>query len=326
MNTTVSAPVATASILSAPCEIEYVRCNLCGEDNTRELYRSSDHRFEIDDWEWPVVQCRRCGLAYLNPRPTRRAIGRYYPKCFFSGRDVQAQRKRYLVQLGYLDGLRPGELLDIGCANGDWMSLAADRGWRVTGLEPSGNAQRRAGLEILDSAFPDDGLLTGRLFDVITAWAVFEHLHDPMGAFRRAAELLRPGGQLIIMVPNIRSIFSRFSYQEDVPRHLYFFSEPTLRRYASASGLVLDRVDHRTDLFGGAGRGALRIRVFHWLGWSHREYFRFMRKDRATRFRSHPVLATVGASIGLLERLLISDRMVRTLRISGGVVAIFRKP
>src|ERR1700694_3234310 len=63
--TTSHAAIALANEAGA----EYVVCNLCGRDETTELYRRSDYRFEVDDIEWPLVQCNRCGLAYTHPRP-----------------------------------------------------------------------------------------------------------------------------------------------------------------------------------------------------------------------------------------------------------------
>src|SRR4029453_16901818 len=60
---------------------------------------------------------------------------------------------------------------------------------------------------------------------------------------------------LIIQVPHLRSIQSRWARQEEVPRHLYSFSERTLRAYGNRIGLVLDKIVHSTDLFVGSGRG-----------------------------------------------------------------------
>jgi SAM-dependent methyltransferase len=307
-------------------DTEYTVCNLCGADDARELYRAADYRFQVDRTEWPVVQCRRCSLAYLNPRPAPAAIGRYYPRGFFEGRELEHAVTRYKHQADYLSDISPGRLLDIGCANGDWMYLMTCLGWRVSGIERSPNSSNPHGLDIRRGDFPDSCDYQDNYFDVVTAWAVFEHLHDPMAAFTRVGGLLRSGGYFILLVTNIKSIFSRYSYQEDIPRHLYFFSERTLARYADSAGLYLHQVDHSTKLYGGAGRGALRLRVFSRLGWSRREYFRFIRLPRPERMRRCPAMAALGMLLGGIEHLVLSDWLVCRLRLNGHIVAVMRKP
>ncbi len=304
---------------------ESVACNLCGGYETKELYRASDYRFDLDEREWPVVQCIRCSLAYLNPRPTPDTIGFYYPRAYYEGRSPKTAHVRYEAQNAYLNKLHAGRLLDIGCANGDWISILSRRGWDVAGLEPSPHATNPHRLDIRRGRFPGSVGFPDQSFDVITAWAVFEHLHDPLSAFLFASKLLRPGGTLIILVTNIRSVFSRYSYQEDIPRHLYFFSERTLRAFGERTGLTLDCVNHPTDLYGGSGRGALRLRVYQAFGWTRGEYFRHMRLDRIGRLRASPLITSLGIAAGLVEKLVLSDWLVRRLRINGHIVAQFRK-
>lgn len=306
-------------------EEEWVACNLCGGDRTRELYRASDYRLGCDEREWPVVQCLDCALAYLNPRPTAATIGFYYPPAYYEGRSLEAAGRRYAAQDEYLADSRPGRLLDIGCANGDWIHALPARGWAVAGLEPSPNASNPQGLDIRRARFPEQSGFPDNSFDVVTAWAVFEHLHDPLAAFASAASLLRPEGRLIILVTNIDSVFSRYSYQEDIPRHLYFFSERTLQAYGQRIGLRLERVDHRSDLYGGSGRGALRLRVHQALGWTRARYFRYLHLGRLGRLRAAPLATILGMATGFLERLALSDWLVRKLRINGHIVAQFSK-
>jgi SAM-dependent methyltransferase len=321
-----NATISMSEIQEAPGPgTERVACNLCRAVDATELYRRSDFRFEVDAIEWPLVKCKRCGLAYVNPRPTPDAIWRYYPAFYYEHRDQTVLKVRYELQAQRLANLTPGSLLDIGCANGDWLKLMRDRGWRVAGLEPSPNSDNPHRLDIRKAAI-ETADYPAESFDVITAWAVFEHLHDPMSAFRHVARWLKPGGYLIIAVTNVRSIASRLAYQEDIPRHLHVFSERTLKQYASAVGLELSCVDHDTRLFGGSGRGVVRVRLYQMLGVQPLVYFRAMRLPLAERVRRYPVLALGGVPIALLERLFLPDWLVRRLRLSGTVVSTMRKP
>jgi SAM-dependent methyltransferase len=301
---------------------EYVPCNLCGADDARLLYSLRDYRLRIDDSLWNLVQCRICSLGYLNPRPTVSEIGKYYPQTYFGHRGHMT--RRYAVQAQYVAG-PPGDLLEIGAARGDFMAVMRDRGWRVTGIEPS-TADNPHGLTIHRQRFPEECDLATESFDVITAWAVFEHLHDPASAFQRAASLVRPGGRLVVQVPNLRSINARFARLEDIPRHLYFFNPTTLRRFAALAGLRLEAIHHTTNMYGGSGRSVLRRLLIHATGGDDDAFFSFYATPRRQRFRQAPALATVWTATAALERLLISDWLVRAARISGQVVAMMRRP
>lgn len=302
---------------------ETVACNLCGSTDVRLLYRQKDFRFWVDAVEWNLVVCEGCGLGYLNPRPTVAEIGRYYPPRYYA--DRQSAGARYARLAGYVPG-EAGRLLDVGTARGDFLAVMRDRGWEVTGIEPSTDAEPLPGVRVLRLRFPEGCDLPEESFDVVTAWAVFEHLHDPAAAFRACARVLRPGGRLVVQVPNLHSISARWARQEDIPRHLYFFSEQTLDRFAAASGLSLDRVVHTTDLFGGSGRGILRLGLMRAVGWQPEDYYRMYAVPRRERFRRWPVAAPACTAVGTIERVLLSDRLVRRLRLSGQVVAYFSKP
>jgi SAM-dependent methyltransferase len=200
------------------------------------------------------------------------------------------------------------------------------RGWQVEGVEPAEAAGNPYKLAIHRIEFPDGaGDLRAEDYDVVTAWAAFEHLHDPKAAFSACARILKPGGRLIVQVPNLRSIWARWALQEDVPRHLYFFDPRTLRRYAGAAGLTLEHIVHTTDLFGGSGRGVLRLGLIRGLGGSTDDFFEIWRTPRRQRFGRWPGRATAWTAAAVVERLFLSDWLIRRARISGQIIAYLRK-
>jgi SAM-dependent methyltransferase len=302
---------------------EEVVCNLCGSNDAETLYVLRDYRFFVDQIEWPMVKCRDCGMGYLNPRPSRQEIGRYYPTRYFDHRD--RLETRYHRQASYIGG-PPGRLLDIGAANGNFLTLMRKRGWDVEGIEPFADTDDANGLVIHRSPFPDECQLPAQRFDVITAWAVFEHMHDPAKAFAECTRLLRTGGRLVVEVPNLQSIRGRFAPLEDVPRHLHFFSPKTLAAYGRRSGLELESVAHVTNLFSGAsGRDALRYWVSRALGKSIDDFNRIYRTPRDERFRQWPYTSVALSTAGLVGRVLIPDWFVRIARISGEIVVVYRR-
>jgi SAM-dependent methyltransferase len=125
-----------------------------------------------------------------------------------------------------------GGLLDIGAGTGAFLEAAKKNGWDVCGVEPSKMAARSArnkGLDILERI---DDLDTDAFFDAITLWHVLEHLPDLEEAVRKIKRLLKPGGVLVVAVPNHLSFdakyYGSFWAGYDVPRHLWHFSKKSL--------------------------------------------------------------------------------------------------
>ncbi len=59
--------------------MEYINCILFNEDNTEKIYISKDSIYNIITNEsFPIVRCKRCGLIYINFRPTKCKIVRYF--------------------------------------------------------------------------------------------------------------------------------------------------------------------------------------------------------------------------------------------------------
>jgi hypothetical protein len=69
--------------------MESIKCNLCGADGGPVLFRKKD-KFKISDEAFNVVKCNRCGLLYLNPRPGREEIARFYPGSYSWKEDLEA--------------------------------------------------------------------------------------------------------------------------------------------------------------------------------------------------------------------------------------------
>jgi SAM-dependent methyltransferase len=139
----------------------------------------------------------------------------------------------------------PGEarLLDVGCANGEFLLQMKALGWTVTGIDiddASLEQARACGLEVVQGTLTDPGALGERRFDAITLNHVIEHLPDPGAALRAARDLLAPGGVLWIATPNIRSLahrrFGRDWLSLDPPRHLVVFSPDALRTLVRDAG------------------------------------------------------------------------------------------
>lgn len=138
-----------------------------------------------------------------------------------------------------------GRLLDVGCGNGAFLVKMRELGWDVVGVEPDGEAARiaheKAGLDVYHGSLVEAKFSDG-YFDAITLNHVIEHVLDPIGLLKECRRVLKLGGKLVVVTPNINSLGTRMFGDAwlhwDPPRHLFLFSTQTLQACATRSGLV----------------------------------------------------------------------------------------
>src|SRR5271156_2544662 len=223
-------------------------------------------RLYFRDEFFTVVECDRCGLGFLNPRPTIAEMQKHYPPEYFRNAPTRSNarymRRRFAREASCLRPIeaRAGtnRLLDIGCADGAFPRFMVARGWDVEGVEISQVAQQIKDFRVHTEEFQDIPV-NEPTYDAITAWAVLEHVHDPMAYFRKAAVVLKKDGLFVFLVPNFVSVASRHLFCEDVPRHIYFFTRETVAQYCEKSGLRLEEEDN--------GRSIYKLAPNNWLGY-----------------------------------------------------------
>jgi SAM-dependent methyltransferase len=243
--------------------LEHVACNLCGSERYTALYEMPDQEFFREEF-FTVVECDRCGLGFVNPRPTVAEMQKYYPPDYYQGPPTASHsrylKRRFTRQASFLGELERGDarkkLLDVGCANGDFPRFMAARGWEVEGVEISESSQRITDFRVYTQEFQDIPV-NEPVYDAVTAWAVFEHVHDPMAYFRKASQLVRKDGLFVFLVPNFRSVASRYLFCEDIPRHLYFFTRETVGDYLQKTGFTFVKEYN--------GRGVYKLAPNNWL-------------------------------------------------------------
>jgi SAM-dependent methyltransferase len=206
-----------------------------------------------------VERCLGCGLRVTAPAPRPEELPAFYPpEHYGAGRARYRPAAEWLARrfrdrrAAWIAGLRPaGAVLDVGCGNGYMLAGLRARGWRVQGVELTDDgaayARRTLGLPVAVGPLGSLGLAEGS-FDVVVFWQSFEHLPDPRGTLATAARLLRPGGLVVVSVPNASSWQARWAgpdwFHWELPRHLYHWDPATLAALFARVGLDVVRVRH----------------------------------------------------------------------------------
>ena len=146
--------------------------------------------------------------------------------------------------------LNPGaHLLEVGCGSGAFLHLAAQRGYRVTGIDADPSAVRTA-RELYGATdvatLSVEELLHNRprgMYGVICLFDVLEHLEDPTGVVTGLAQLLTAGGHLVCTVPSHERWPRWYGAEIDAPpHHLTLWTARALARCMTDAGLEVEQV------------------------------------------------------------------------------------
>jgi 2-polyprenyl-3-methyl-5-hydroxy-6-metoxy-1,4-benzoquinol methylase len=268
----------------------------------------------------PLVRCNHCGLIYVGERghdftfigadeEKSRTLAERVRALGLVDESVEVAEAPWREKL-FADRLRHlqryvagGRLLEVGCASGEFLRLAARAGFEVEGVEPephtSVQARETHGLNVFtgtltEASYPSDS------FDVVVLFHVLEHLDSPRQTVTEINRILRPGGVLAIETPNIDTIWFRLlrtRWRQFIPDHYYFFTPRTLSRLLEATGFRMLEVKS-------VGK-PMSIRLF---------------VDRVRRFNP-----TLGTTLSRLARKLHLENQTLHLNLGDVMLGLARK-
>ena len=203
-----------------------------------------------------IDRCVRCGLGHTTPQP--RDMAPYYPDRYYGKRHGIFSRHCVKRRLGFVSAAIPNgsgrRLLDIGCGDGSFLLAAREVGWDVLGTELNPGPARDTGLDVMESI---DQFPAPASFDCITMWHTLEHMLDIISMLLNIARLLKPGGKLIVAVPDFGGLQARVFgpkwLHTDVPRHLYHFDAKAMLHCLGVAGFSVQQEWHQEieyDLLG----------------------------------------------------------------------------
>lgn len=233
-------------------------CNFCQSINIEKLFFKQGFYY---------AECQNCGLVFIYPQLSHDFLEKVYNGTqsqdfffkeilldFCETHQISAYSDRLQRIAAHLDDHVPHgkRLLDIGCAAGNFITLAQTQGWQVVGLELNRDyvayARKERQLDVRNCSVEDLVEEDTELFNVVTMWDVPEHLYDPVGAFRAVSKLIKPGGVLAITTINHNCINAKL-LQKDwryyiTPIHVYSFTPELLTRILASVGLQSQQIVH----------------------------------------------------------------------------------
>ena len=196
-----------------------------------------------------VLECRACGFRYVDPETVQGSSGRRTERKEEPLVPVDPERPHIRRRVrDILAHASSGCALDIGCGRGEVAILLSRAGFRCEGLDVDGRMIRR-----LRSAHPEVVWHSGKVeetiaslgsFDVVTMYHVLEHLQRPLAVMELVKEAVKPGGLIVVEVPNIDGLHARLrgqSWDYFKPDHLNYFGPRRLCDIAERIGCeILD--------------------------------------------------------------------------------------
>lgn len=228
-------------------------CPWCGSKRLRTRLRAPDLRrprpgtFVLDD-------CEDCAHTFQNPRLTAEGLELYAAA---DDRHAGPGRLEATARV-MLRFPEPESWLDVGTGDASFPE-AARRLFTYTafdGVDPTPRAERARVAGLLDEAHVGQltapqilSRLRGR-YDVVSMLHHLEHTRDPRRELAAALTALRPGGHLLLELPDPASasarVLGQWWHSHDQPRHLHLIPLPNLHTELQARGCEIVLTDRRS--------------------------------------------------------------------------------
>lgn len=187
-----------------------------------------------------TLMCLDCGLGRRDPLPTEEELFAYYSQNYrVEIGKGSTPTKRRLWRIAACSAARCEALLahggikrtlDFGCGASELVYLLGRAGCESRGFDPDSShiawAQSTLGVRVEHQAYQTVAVEAGSL-DLVTLYHVLEHIPNPADALLHCRSWLKPGGVLVVEVPNFTSTQQAPGHQF-IKGHLYYFHREAL--------------------------------------------------------------------------------------------------
>ena len=298
-------------------------CPICQAPGTEPFLDTRDH---ASGETFSLQRCRQCGFVFTWPQPAD--LNKYYPPFYRNYSSLSAHLLQTVQQYRTESWAKSlglaGRVLEIGCGDAWILAALCRRGWQAVGIERTTEraqfATHRQHVPIFVG--PLEAIKPSAGFDLIILHEVLEHLRDPMTTLTGSAVRLKPGGRMLIEVPNLASWQFRATRRHwlhlDVPRHLGHFTPASLTAAMERAGLRVEAIRFTSleyDPFGWIES------ALNFLGFPQNTLLRVVQRDQRLRLWSPVVLlALLLAAVLAVPSLLLA--LVSWLAGQGAIMEV----
>lgn len=204
-------------------------------ESIRQFLLSDLNVAKVEFW-----QCQGCALEFAHPM--RSWSAQHYPV------EQHSLGFDHLATLADLSAMPPARILDIGCADGQFLERAAALGHELTGIDFAAEDVEAARLRGLNARVAEVNQI-GKMFEgkpkfnIITLFQIIEHLNEPDKIFSQINEVADEDALLIIGCPSDLRYTRRFAHPQRIERSDFWDYPPqhTLRWTPKALAAFLQR-------------------------------------------------------------------------------------
>lgn len=253
-------------------------CGICGNADNNNVHIVKERIFNKGD-EFHYLECARC-KSWIMVDDIE--LGEWYPKNYnpYLKKNIDnlwIRLKRYflieyiiwnkhrnfnkIMKLDNVDILfkrlcgtrikKSSSVLDVGCANGHWLDVLADMGWKnITGVDlymPPEKMKNKKWTFVSGDIFS----LNNKEYDFISLNHSFEHMDNPLAVLKKVNALLKKDGLCMISIPLAGGVahkkYGEYFCQLDAPRHLYLLSPKAMNYLCKKAGLRIEYVSYDSN-------------------------------------------------------------------------------
>lgn len=248
-------------------------CEICKSKKISFLYSLRDRLYNIDTTSFNLFTCKNCDLVFISPKPSQKELSKYYPENYISKTPKKDKRNgminllynTYFAKQGKLYFKiiflpvkhllrtlpKEGKILDVGCGAGKFLEYCKGNGLEVYGVDPFIEKDIKElnikKINLIEAKFPND------YFDYVTLNNVIEHVQNPEEIIKECKRILKDNGRIIMNYPSTDSFHYKYFGKDwismDTPRHLFLFSNYSLKLILKRNGLVIEKTGNKSEAF-----------------------------------------------------------------------------